>query len=159
MYLAEDRILCWELVAKRGDAWILKYVKSATGETVRSRSLCILIETRRADTIAVSELTGCSGYSSRIHQSTTKVVERFILRLDLCTHSYDAIVRDSTFEETSFLFAHSSDLQFVSSRFRLVWIGKLCYLFFRKLAVPCIGWWIENSSGSSYTGSHNFTAR
>lgn len=38
MYLAEDRILCWELVAKRGDAWILKYVKSATGETVRSDS-------------------------------------------------------------------------------------------------------------------------
>jgi len=33
MYLAEDRILCWELVAKRGERWILKYVKSATGET------------------------------------------------------------------------------------------------------------------------------
>lgn len=27
MYLAEDRILCWELVAKRGDAWVLKFVK------------------------------------------------------------------------------------------------------------------------------------
>ncbi|BGP33612.1 Chitin synthase, class 3 [Rhodotorula toruloides] len=33
MYLAEDRILCWELVAKRGDAWVLKFVKSAKGET------------------------------------------------------------------------------------------------------------------------------
>lgn len=33
MYLAEDRILCWELVAKRGDAWVLKYVKAAKGET------------------------------------------------------------------------------------------------------------------------------
>ena len=33
MYLAEDRILCWELVAKRSERWILKYVKSATGET------------------------------------------------------------------------------------------------------------------------------
>jgi len=33
MYLAEDRILCWELVAKRGDRWVLKYVKSCTGET------------------------------------------------------------------------------------------------------------------------------
>lgn len=33
MYLAEDRILCWELVAKRDEQWILKYVKSATGET------------------------------------------------------------------------------------------------------------------------------
>ncbi|QVM10058.1 Chitin synthase, class 2 [Coccidioides posadasii str. Silveira] len=33
MYLAEDRILCWELVAKREDQWILKFVKSAVGET------------------------------------------------------------------------------------------------------------------------------
>ena len=33
MYLAEDRILCWELVAKRDERWVLKYVKSCTGET------------------------------------------------------------------------------------------------------------------------------
>ena len=33
MYLAEDRILCWELVAKKNERWVLKYVKSATGET------------------------------------------------------------------------------------------------------------------------------
>ncbi|CAK7218317.1 Chitin synthase, class 2 [Sporothrix curviconia] len=33
MYLAEDRILCWELVAKRGERWVLKYVKGCKGET------------------------------------------------------------------------------------------------------------------------------
>jgi chitin synthase len=33
MYLAEDRILCWELVAKRNEQWVLKFVKSAVGET------------------------------------------------------------------------------------------------------------------------------
>lgn len=33
MYLAEDRILCWELVAKRGERWVLKYVKGCVGET------------------------------------------------------------------------------------------------------------------------------
>ena len=33
MYLAEDRILCWELVAKRDERWVLKFVKSAKGET------------------------------------------------------------------------------------------------------------------------------
>ncbi|KAG8529567.1 chitin synthase I [Bacidia gigantensis] len=33
MYLAEDRILCFELVTKRNCRWILQYVKSATGET------------------------------------------------------------------------------------------------------------------------------
>lgn len=33
MYLAEDRILCWELVAKRNENWVLKFVKNATAET------------------------------------------------------------------------------------------------------------------------------
>jgi len=33
MYLAEDRILCFELVTKRNCNWVLTYVKSATGET------------------------------------------------------------------------------------------------------------------------------
>lgn len=33
MYLAEDRILCFELVSKRNCRWILQYVKSASGET------------------------------------------------------------------------------------------------------------------------------
>nr|AIA95608.1 CAZy families GT2 protein [uncultured Zygosaccharomyces] len=33
MYLAEDRILCWELVAKKDARWLLKYVKEAKGET------------------------------------------------------------------------------------------------------------------------------
>jgi chitin synthase len=33
MYLAEDRILCFELISKRNCTWTLQYVKSATGET------------------------------------------------------------------------------------------------------------------------------
>ena len=33
MYLAEDRILCFEIVTKVREAWLLKYVKSAKAET------------------------------------------------------------------------------------------------------------------------------
>lgn len=33
MYLAEDRILCFELVAKAKSNWVLRYVKGAIGET------------------------------------------------------------------------------------------------------------------------------
>lgn len=44
MYLAEDRILCWELVAKRGSAWLLHYQRSAYAVTVSS--LDLLIERR-----------------------------------------------------------------------------------------------------------------
>lgn len=33
MYLAEDRILCFEIVTKVNEAWLLKYVKAAQAET------------------------------------------------------------------------------------------------------------------------------
>lgn len=33
MFLAEDRILCFELVAKAGDRWTLTYVKPSKAET------------------------------------------------------------------------------------------------------------------------------
>ncbi len=47
MYLAEDRILCWELVAKKNESWVLKYVKNATGETDVPDSLPEFISQRR----------------------------------------------------------------------------------------------------------------
>lgn len=47
MYLAEDRILCWELVAKRGDKWVLKYVKAAKGATDVPERLPEFISQRR----------------------------------------------------------------------------------------------------------------
>jgi len=33
MYLAEDRILCFEIVTKKNEAWRLAYVKSAKAAT------------------------------------------------------------------------------------------------------------------------------
>ena len=48
MYLAEDRILCFELVTKRNCHWILQYVKSATGETdVPDRMPEFILQRRR----------------------------------------------------------------------------------------------------------------
>ena len=47
MYLAEDRILCFELVAKRGCAWVLQYVKSAYGETDVPSTVAEFISQRR----------------------------------------------------------------------------------------------------------------
>ncbi|PIL35857.1 hypothetical protein GSI_01517 [Ganoderma sinense ZZ0214-1] len=47
MYLAEDRILCFELVAKRNSNWVLKYVKSAIAETDVPEALPEFISQRR----------------------------------------------------------------------------------------------------------------
>ena len=46
MYLAEDRILCFEIVTKKREGWTLKYVKSAKASTDVPTSVCsILIST------------------------------------------------------------------------------------------------------------------
>jgi chitin synthase len=47
MYLAEDRILCFELVAKKNASWVLTYVKSAAGETDVPETTVGLIKQRR----------------------------------------------------------------------------------------------------------------
>ncbi|PYH48993.1 chitin synthase class I [Aspergillus saccharolyticus JOP 1030-1] len=48
MYLAEDRILCFELVSKRNCRWLLQYVKSSTGETdVPDRMAEFILQRRR----------------------------------------------------------------------------------------------------------------
>ncbi|EJU02992.1 glycosyltransferase family 2 protein [Dacryopinax primogenitus] len=47
MYLAEDRILCWELVTKRDCSWILHYVKSAYATTDVPEKVPELISQRR----------------------------------------------------------------------------------------------------------------
>ncbi|CAD6567684.1 MAG: Chitin synthase, class 1 [Cyphobasidiales sp. Tagirdzhanova-0007] len=47
MYLAEDRVLCWELVSKRKEAWTLHYVKSAYGVTDTPDAVPELISQRR----------------------------------------------------------------------------------------------------------------
>lgn len=47
MYLAEDRILCWELIAKRNESWVLKFVKLATGETDVPESIPEFLSQRR----------------------------------------------------------------------------------------------------------------
>lgn len=47
MYLAEDRILCFELVAKRNDRWLLQYCNTAFAETDVPDGLAEFISQRR----------------------------------------------------------------------------------------------------------------
>ncbi|PVU89450.1 hypothetical protein BB559_005093 [Furculomyces boomerangus] len=47
MYLAEDRVLCFELVAKKGHNYVLRYVKSAKAYTDAPESLSELVSQRR----------------------------------------------------------------------------------------------------------------
>lgn len=47
MYLAEDRILCFEIVTKKREGWVLKYVKSAKAATDCPTTVAEFISQRR----------------------------------------------------------------------------------------------------------------
>jgi chitin synthase len=47
LYLAEDRILCFEIVAKKHRQWLLKYVQGSVAETDAPLTLVELIKQRR----------------------------------------------------------------------------------------------------------------
>ncbi|KAI9030244.1 chitin synthase-domain-containing protein [Hyaloraphidium curvatum] len=47
MYLAEDRVLCFELVAKPGEAWVLRYIASAAAVTDVPETIPELVSQRR----------------------------------------------------------------------------------------------------------------
>lgn len=72
MYLAEDRILCWELVAKRNESWVLKYVRQATGETD--------VPGKQATQIHDTNSANSSRCRSGIYFSASQMAERCILR-------------------------------------------------------------------------------
>lgn len=82
MYLAEDRILCWELVAKRNESWVLKYVRQATGETDVPGKL--ESETR------LSNYADMSRCRSRIHLSAPQMAEWCFLRSSIFASAFQA---------------------------------------------------------------------
>ena len=84
MYLAEDRILCFELVAKAGSKWHLTYVKAAKGETDVPDSAAELIGQRRR---WLNGSFAASIYSlvhfSRFYKSRHSIIRMFFFHLQL----------------------------------------------------------------------------
>ncbi|KAL2915926.1 hypothetical protein HK105_204630 [Polyrhizophydium stewartii] len=79
LYLAEDRILCFELVTKKDEAWYLKYVKSAVAETDVPDKLPELISQRRrwlngSFFASVHALTNCTQIFQSPHSNWQKAL-------------------------------------------------------------------------------------
>ncbi|KAI7894787.1 chitin synthase 1 [Mucor mucedo] len=76
MYLAEDRILCYELVAKKDAAWVLHYCSNASGETDVPDKVDEFISQRRR------WLNGSffAGLYSMVHWRKVWSSDHFILR-------------------------------------------------------------------------------
>ncbi|KAJ4302455.1 Chitin synthase, class 3 [Collariella sp. IMI 366227] len=84
MFLAEDRILCFELVAKAGQKWHLCYVKAAKGETDVPEGVAEFLSQRRR---WLNGSFAASLYSlmhfGRIYRSGHNVVRVFVLHIQL----------------------------------------------------------------------------
>ncbi|KAM0790046.1 Chitin synthase 4 [Microbotryomycetes sp. NB124-2] len=92
MYLAEDRILCWELVAKRGSAWVLSYQRSAYAVTDVQESLTDLITQRRrwlnGSFFASLHATFHFGY---LYRSDHSFWRKFWLHMELIYQSFNTL--------------------------------------------------------------------
>jgi chitin synthase len=84
MFLAEDRILCFELVAKAGQKWHLTYIKAAKGETDVPESAAEFLSQRRR---WLNGSFAASLYSlihfGRIYQSRHGIIRMFFLHVQL----------------------------------------------------------------------------
>ena len=84
MYLAEDRILCWELVTKRDSAWLLRFVKRAQAETDVPTHVAELISQRRrwlngSFFAAIHSIIKFG----RIYRSKHSVFRKFLLHVEM----------------------------------------------------------------------------
>jgi chitin synthase len=84
MFLAEDRILCFELVAKAGSKWHLTYIKASKGETDVPEGVAELIGQRRR-WLNGSFAAGIYSllHFGRMYQSGHNILRMFFLHLQL----------------------------------------------------------------------------
>ncbi|ODV98133.1 hypothetical protein PACTADRAFT_47944 [Pachysolen tannophilus NRRL Y-2460] len=84
MYLAEDRILCFELVAKRDCRWVLKYVKAASATTdVPERLPEFILQRRRWLNGSFFAAIYSVSHFYKIYGSAHSIIRKFFLHVQL----------------------------------------------------------------------------
>ncbi|QKX57545.1 uncharacterized protein TRUGW13939_04662 [Talaromyces rugulosus] len=93
MFLAEDRILCFELVAKAGSKWHLSYVKASKGETDVPEGAPEFISQRRR---WLNGSFAASIYSlmhfGRMYKSGHNIIRMFVLHIQLVYNIFNQIM-------------------------------------------------------------------
>jgi chitin synthase len=93
MFLAEDRILCFELVAKAGSKWHLTYVKASKGETDVPEGAAEFIGQRRR---WLNGSFAASIYSlmhfSRMYKSGHNILRMFFFHIQLLYNIFSVIL-------------------------------------------------------------------
>ncbi|KAH7915695.1 glycosyltransferase family 2 protein [Hygrophoropsis aurantiaca] len=118
MYLAEDRVLCWELVSKRNSAWILHYVKSAYAETDLSE---FIPQRRRWLNGSFFAAIHSIVHFSYIYRSSHSFARKFWIHVEMAYQLYNLIF--AWFALGNYYIAFvvlSTSLEFLSSGIRSV---------------------------------------
>lgn len=93
MFLAEDRILCFELVAKQGNKWHLTYVKASKGETDVPEGAPEFIGQRRR---WLNGSFAASIYSlmhfGRMYKSSHNLVRMFFFHIQLIYNMFSVLL-------------------------------------------------------------------
>ncbi|KAL9624323.1 MAG: hypothetical protein Q9160_001570 [Pyrenula sp. 1 TL-2023] len=93
MFLAEDRILCFELVAKAGSKWHLTYVKASKGETDVPEGAPEFIGQRRR---WLNGSFAASIYSlihfSRMYKSSHNIIRMFFFHIQMLYNIFSVIL-------------------------------------------------------------------
>uniref|UniRef100_A0A8H7NCD2 Chitin synthase n=1 Tax=Bionectria ochroleuca TaxID=29856 RepID=A0A8H7NCD2_BIOOC len=114
MFLAEDRILCFELVAKAGQKWHLSYIKAAKGETDVPEGAAEFLSQRRR---WLNGSFAASLYSlmhfGRIYRSGHSIIRMFFLHIQLIYSSLNVIF--SWFSLASFYLTTAIIMNLVGS--------------------------------------------
>ncbi len=152
MYLAEDRVLCWELVAKDGEDNLLRYVKGSIAETDPMGDLAGLIAQRRrwlngslfAKLYAVKHLPRlsrtthsrerrCAIYAQFAFALVQLVMDWFAVSLFFVQFrvSTDLCLSNS---ETSPLFSGGGNLQGLSTVLQLAYMALVLVLMISSLS-------------------------
>jgi chitin synthase len=93
MFLAEDRILCFELVAKAGSKWHLSYVKASKGETDVPEGAAEFISQRRR-WLNGSFAAGIYGlmHFGRIYKSGHNIIRLAVLHFQMLYNTFNTIL-------------------------------------------------------------------
>lgn len=92
MYLAEDRILCFELVSKRNCSWILQYVKSATGETdVPTEMADFILQRRRWLNGSFFAAVYALAHFYNIHRSRHSALRKLMFYVEFTYHAVNML--------------------------------------------------------------------
>ncbi|EAW11602.1 chitin synthase I [Aspergillus clavatus NRRL 1] len=155
MYLAEDRILCFEIVTKRNCRWLLQYVKSSTGETdVPDRMAEFILQRRRWLNGSFFAAVYAIAHFYQIWRSDHSVMRKFMLLIEFIYQTINMIF--AWFNIGNFFLVFHILTKYLGDEDLLGTVGKVLGVVFEWLYLATLVTCFVLSLGNRPGGSNKF---